>query len=105
GDVLLVRRTRIEADDTGGSLSERLAQLGAAALADAVAGMKDGSIRPAPQPSDGMTFAPRIEREHTRLDWTQPAALLARTVRAFAPEPSAVTTVEGATLKVLAAEA
>jgi len=100
-----VRRTRIEGDDTGGSLGERLAQLGAEALGDAVAGLKDGSIGAVPQPSEGVTFAPRIEREHTRLDWTRPAAVLARTVRAFAPEPSAFTTVEGATLKVLAAAA
>ena len=105
GDVLLVRGTRIEADDTAGSLGERLAQMGASALGDAIAGMKDGSMRPVPQPSEGVTFAPRIEREHTRLDWTRPAAVLARTVRAFAPEPSAFTTVEGATLKVLAAAA
>ena len=105
GDVLLVHRTPIEPHDTGGSLGERLAELGAAALTEAVAGMKAGSIRPVPQPSEGVTFAPRIERAHTRLDWTQPASVLARAVRAFAPEPSAFTTLEGATLKISSAEA
>jgi methionyl-tRNA formyltransferase len=104
GDVLLVRTTPIAADDTGGSLGERLSNLGATALVDAMAGIKSGSARAAPQPSDGVTFAPRIEREHTRLDWTRPAAELARTVRAFAPEPGAFTTMDGATLKVFAAE-
>ena len=65
---------------------------------------KDGSVRPVPQPSDGITFAPRIEREHTRLDWARPAAVLARVVRAFAPDPAAFTTLAGATIKIFAAE-
>jgi methionyl-tRNA formyltransferase len=103
GDVLLVRRTPIEAGDTGGTLGDRLAVLGAAALRDAIAGLKDGRVRPVPQPSDGITFAPRIEREHARLDWTRPATALERAVRAFAPEPAAFTTLDGATLKVFAA--
>jgi methionyl-tRNA formyltransferase len=105
GDMLLVRRTPITPDDTGGTLGERLAQLGADAIGEAIAGLESGAIRPVPQPADGITFAPRIEREHTRLDWTRPANVLARTVRAFAPEPSAFTTLDGATLKVFAAEA
>jgi methionyl-tRNA formyltransferase len=104
GDMLLVRRTPIGPSDTGGSLGGRLATLGAAALLDAVAGLKDGSVRAVAQPVDGVTFAPRIEREHTRLDWTRPARDLERAVRAFAPEPSAFTTIAGATLKVFASE-
>jgi len=105
GDMLLVRPTPISPDDTGGSLGERLAQLGAAAIGEAIAGLASDAIRPVPQPTDGITFAPRIEREHTRLDWTRPTDVLARTVRAFAPEPSAFTTLDGATLKVFAGEA
>ena len=105
GDVLLVRTTPIGPDDTGGSLGERLSHLGATALTDAIAGLESGSVRPVPQPADGITFAPRIEREHTRLDWSRPAVVLARTVRAFAPDPAAFTTLDGTTLKVFAAEA
>ena len=104
GDVLLVRRTPIDPSDTGGSLGERLAEIGATALMDAIAGLKDGSVRPVPQAADGVTFAPRIERDHTRLDWTRPAHELERAVRAFAPEPSAFTTLAGTTLKVFASE-
>jgi methionyl-tRNA formyltransferase len=85
GDMLLVRRTPIAPDDTGGSLTERLSQIGAAALTDALEGIAAGTIVPTPQPAEGITFAPRIEREHTRLDWTRPAVELARAVRAFAP--------------------
>jgi methionyl-tRNA formyltransferase len=104
GDVLLVRRTAIEPTDTGGTLGERLADLGAAALVDAITGLKDGSVHAVAQPADGVTFAPRIEREHTRLDWSRPARELERIVRAFAPETSAYTTLTGATLKVFASE-
>jgi methionyl-tRNA formyltransferase len=104
GDVLLVRRTPIGADDTGATLGSRLSQLGAEALVAAIAGLKAASIRPVPQPLEGVTFAPRIEREHTRLEWTRPADALARAVRAFSPDPAAFTTLDGATLKVFAAE-
>jgi methionyl-tRNA formyltransferase len=105
GDILLVRRTPIAPHETGGSLGARLAALGAEALLAAIAGLKDGSVRPVPQPANGITFAPRIEREHTRLDWSRPAAALERLVRAFAPEPAAFTTLAGATLKVFEARA
>jgi methionyl-tRNA formyltransferase len=104
GDMLLVRRTPIAPDDTGGTLGERLARIGADALLAAIAGLHGGTIRPTAQPREGVTFAPRIEREHTRLDWTQPAIELERMVRAFAPEPAAFTTLDGATLKVFRAE-
>jgi len=100
GDVLLERRTPITDDDTAGTLGDRLAHLGAAALAEAVDGLQQGTLRPRPQPSEGVIFAPRIEREQGRLDWRRPADELARTVRAFAPAPSAFTTLGGQVLKV-----
>ncbi len=100
GDVLLVRRTPILPDDTGGTLTDRLAQLGAEALGETIDGLGAGTIRPTPQPATGITFAPRIEHVHTRLDWKNPAVHLERTVRAFAPEPAAFTTLRGGTLKV-----
>ena len=105
GDILLVRRTPILPHETGGSLGARLAVLGAAALLAAIEGLRDGSIRRMPQPADGITFAPRIEREHTRIDWTRPASTLERAVCALAPEPAAFTTLMGATLKVFDARA
>jgi len=100
GDALLVRTTSIGPEDTGGTLAERLARLGAEALGAAIDALKAGTLRPTPQPSTGITFAPRIEREHTRLDWTRSATELERMVRAFAPEPSAFTSLGGAALKV-----
>jgi methionyl-tRNA formyltransferase len=100
GDVLLRRETPIGPEETGGALTERLAALGAHALGDAIDGLKVGSVRPVPQPALGVTYAPRIERVHCRLDWSRPATELERQVRALAPAPSAFTTVGGRLLKV-----
>ena len=100
GDILLQRETPIGVDETAGDLGVRLADLGAGALGDAIDGIQAGALRPHPQPAAGITFAPRIVREQCRLDWTRPATELALQVRAFAPEPSAFTTVGGQILKV-----
>ena len=100
GDVLLQRQTPITDDDTAGTVGDRLADLGAAALAEAVDGLEQGTLRPRPQPTEGVTLAPRIEREQGRLDWRRPAEELARVVRAFAPAPSAFTMLGGQVLKV-----
>ena len=100
GDILLQRETPIAPDDTGGTLGERLARLGAAAIGEAIDGLQAGTLRPVPQPAAGVTFAPRIEREHCRLDWRRTAIELERQVRALAPSPSAFTTLGGKLLKV-----
>jgi methionyl-tRNA formyltransferase len=100
GDVFLERETPIAADDTAGSLGERLAHMGADAIAEAIDGIRSGVLRAVPQPAAGITFAPRIEREHCILDWTRAAVALERQVRALAPEPSAFTTLGGRRLKV-----
>ena len=100
GDMFLQRETPIAADDTAGSLGERLAHMGAEAIAKAIDGIRAGVLRAVPQPAAGITFAPRIEREHCILDWTRAAVALERQVRALAPEPSAFTTLAGRRLKV-----
>ena len=100
GDILLQRTTPIGADETAGSLGERLARLGAEAIGEALDGLRAGALRASPQPPSGITFAPRIEGEHARLDWTRPAVELERQVRGFAPAPSAFTTLDGRRLKV-----
>jgi methionyl-tRNA formyltransferase len=100
GDVLLVRRTPIAPDDTTGTLGERLAALGAAAIGEAIDGIRAGTLRAQPQPPEGVTFAPKIEREQARLDWTRPAVELERRVRAMQPAPAAFTTAGDRLLKV-----
>jgi methionyl-tRNA formyltransferase len=100
GDVLFTRETPIAPDETAGTLTARLAALGASAVGEAIDGLRDGTLRPVPQPATGITFAPRIERAHCLIDWTRPADALERQVRALAPAPSAFTTVDGQLLKV-----
>jgi methionyl-tRNA formyltransferase len=100
GDMLLVRDTPIGPDETGGELTTRLSRLGAEAIGEAIDGMKAGRIHPTPQPSAGITMAPRIEREHCRIAWTRPAIEIARQIRALAPAPSAFTTLGGRLLKI-----
>ncbi len=104
GDILLQRETPVRPDNTGGSLLERLAALGASAIGQAIDGLHAGTIRPTPQPAAGVTFAPRIEREHCRMDWTRPAVEIERQVRALAPTPSAFTSLAGRLLKIHRAE-
>jgi methionyl-tRNA formyltransferase len=100
GDILLQRETAITADDTTGSLTARLARLGAQAIGEVIDGLRAGTIRPVPQPQAGVTFAPRIEAGAGRIDWTRPAEEIARLARAMAPAPSAFTTLGGRRLKI-----
>ena len=100
GDILLCRETPIAADDTGGTLADRLAHLGAGAIGEALDGLARGTLRAIPQPAGEATFAPRIERDQCRLEWQRPAVELERQVRALAPEPSAFTQLAGRVLKV-----
>ncbi len=105
GDILLQRTTPILPTDTGGTLSERLAALGEAALRNAIDALHAGRLAPAPQPTVGITFAPRIERAHAQLDWQRTAVELERAVRAYQPAPGAFTTCGGKRLLVRRAAA
>jgi methionyl-tRNA formyltransferase len=89
GPVLHQIETEIAADETGGELAERLAELGAAALVEVLMLLDAGEARAVPQDHARATYAPKIDRRHARLDWSRDAATLARTVRAFDPEPGA----------------
>ncbi len=100
GDVLLTREVPIAPDDTTGTLTERLATLGGQAIGDALDDLRAGRLGRTPQPATGITFAPRTEREHARIDWTAPAAHLERLVRAMNPAPTAFTTLGGRVLRV-----
>jgi methionyl-tRNA formyltransferase len=100
GDMLLRRETAIAPDDTTGTLTARLAVLGAEAIGEALDGLQAGRLRPVPQPAEGVSYAPRIERAQGRIDWNRPASELERLVRGFAPAPSASTALDGQTLKI-----
>lgn len=105
GPILTQRALRLTPDDTAGSVSEKLSRLGADLLLETLPGYLSGQIRPTPQPSQGVTYAPMLKKEQGRLDFTQPAEELARRARAFNPWPGAFMEYEGMLLKVLRAHA
>jgi methionyl-tRNA formyltransferase len=89
GDMLLQKRIEIAPDETGGSLHDRLAQLAPAALKEALNQLESGSAPRTPQDSSAATYAAKLEREHGRIDWNEPAELIERKIRAFDPWPGA----------------
>jgi methionyl-tRNA formyltransferase len=103
GPVLHRAGTPIGPEETAGALAARLSDLGAAALVDALSLMTAGLVKPESQPQDGVTFAPKIDRESARLDWRRDAAALSRQVRAFDPTPGAWATLDDAPLKLFSA--
>jgi len=106
GPVLLEARTPIAPDDTGGSLHDRLAALGARTLADGLARVLRGEvIASTPQREDGVAYAHKIDKNEARLDWNEPASQLERKVRAFDPWPVAEAIIEGERLRIWSAEA
>ena len=105
GPVLLERRIAIRPDQTGGSLHDALAALGAEALLEALDGLAAGTLRARPQPQQGATYAQKISKAEARIDWTRSADEIERQIRAFNPSPVAETRLEGEQLRVLAARA
>jgi methionyl-tRNA formyltransferase len=100
GDILLQRSTHLGAEETYGELQVRLAQLGAAALIEAIASLHAGTLIPQPQSDAGMTLAPMIKKDDGRIGWARPALHIARMVRAFNPWPSAFTHLGSKLLKI-----
>jgi methionyl-tRNA formyltransferase len=103
GDILAQAQTAILAADTTGSLSARLADIGARLLVETLPRWARGEITPQPQDNNLATMCRPIRKESGRLDWSQPAGMLERAVRAYAPWPGTYTTWNGKLLKVLAA--
>lgn len=96
GDILLQSQIEIAADETGGSLHDRLAQIAPLALEAALTQLGNGSAPRIPQDSASATYAPKLERENGRIDWKEPAALIERKIRAFNPWPGAFALVRDA---------
>ena len=106
GPVLLERRTPISRDDTGGSLHDRLAMLGAEALAEGLRRTLAGEALVAtPQPEDGVTYAHKLDKAEAKLDFSRSALELERQVLAFDPWPVAEGEIAGEPLRIWAAHA
>lgn len=103
GPMLLKVVTPINAIDTGGSLHDRLAQMGPAAVIQAIAGLADGTLHGETQDDALATYAHKLNKDEARLDWSLPAEQLERLIRAFNPWPICHSTLDGETVKVLGA--
>jgi methionyl-tRNA formyltransferase len=104
GPMLLKVSTAITAEDTGGSLHDRLAELGPPAVLQAIEGLAAGTLQGEVQNNDLATYAHKLNKDEARLDWSRPAVELERLVRAFNPWPICHSTLNGEALKVLAAQ-
>jgi methionyl-tRNA formyltransferase len=95
GAMLLQETIPITPDDTAGTLSPRLAELGGRLLVETIARLKSGTLVPRPQDSSQATLAPLLKKEDGAIDWALSATDLANRVRGLSPWPGAYTTVAG----------
>ena len=100
GPMLERRAIAIEDCDDAGTLHDKLATLGAELIVTALDKLAAGTARTTPQPAEGVTYARKIEKHETVLDWAHPASELSRAVRAFRPSPGATTTLAGEVIKI-----
>jgi len=100
GDILLQLCVGIEDDDTYGVLAKKLSTVGAKLLLKTLTGIVKGQIAPQKQDEDNASYAPKIEKEESLLDWSRPSLNLRNLIRALNPFPGAYTYLNGSRLKV-----
>jgi methionyl-tRNA formyltransferase len=100
GAVLLEEATSIGDEDTAGSLHDRLASIGARLIVTALDRLEEGALAPRPQPVTGVTYASKVTKAEARIDWSTPATVIWRQIRAFNPVPGATASAGGKDLKV-----
>lgn len=88
GDIILARSVTIDDEDTGGTLHDRLATVGAEALGDTLRLLRSGRAPRMPQDEAAATVAPKLKKTDGRVEWTMPAAVIRDRVRAFNPWPA-----------------
>jgi methionyl-tRNA formyltransferase len=103
GPVLMAERVAI-GHKTYGQLHDELARLGAPLMARALGAIERGTAAETPQPDEGVTYAKKIDKAETRIDWRKPARELDCLVRGLAPVPGAWFEAKGQRIKLLAVE-
>lgn len=103
GDMLSVHPVAIAADETAATLHDKLAEEGARAIVSTLAGLE--AIQPLKQPEAGVTYAQKLSKAEALVDWSLPAADVARAIRAYNPAPGAHTLLAGEPLKLWMAKA
>jgi methionyl-tRNA formyltransferase len=97
GDMLLAQAEPIHAHDNASTLHDRLAALGGRLIVEA---LQRAPLPATPQPAEGVCYAHKIDKREAAIDWTQPAAVIERRLRAFDPFPGASSTIGGAAIKL-----
>ena len=103
GDMLLTQLLEIGANDTTPILHDELATLGGEMIVQALKLAAAGSLRPQPQPQNGITYAHKIDKSEAIIDWQQSAVLIERRIRAFNPYPGASSVLNGEVIKIQSA--
>ncbi|MCY4755216.1 methionyl-tRNA formyltransferase [Pelomonas aquatica] len=104
GAMCVVERLKIGAGDTTATLHDRLAELGGRLIVEALEMAACGGLPQTPQPAEGVSYAHKIEKAESSIDWTRPAAEIERRLRAFDPFPGGVAALAGEAVKVWRAE-
>lgn len=100
GPVLLCEATKIGAEETTGDLHDRLSEIGARLIVDALSRLDELELTA--QPQTGVTYADKIDKAESRIDWARPAAEIDRHIRGLSPFPGAWTLIGGERVKCLA---
>ena len=101
GDMLLTEEVTLDPEETGGSLFDKLSQIGAQLLLKTLEALEDGTVTPRKQPAESTTaYAAMLNKKMGEIDWSQSAVQIERLVRGLNPWPSAYTHLAGKTLKI-----
>ena len=101
GPMAFAERVPIRADATAGDVHDEVARIGASSMVRALAAAERGTLSVTPQPEDGVTYAAKISKSETRIDWAQPASAVHNHIRGLSPFPGAWFEHEGVRVKVL----
>lgn len=104
GDMLLKVEIPVEADETGGSLFDKLADAGAKLCVETLVGLEAKTITPEPQGEALTSYAKMMTKELGNIDWTQSAVAIERLIRGLTPWPSAYTNWNGKVMKIWSAK-
>jgi methionyl-tRNA formyltransferase len=100
GDILLKKTCTIESQDTADTLHDRLANLGAEAIKEALVKLEQGKLHPIPQDNSLSTYATKLNKEEARIDWSRDAVEIDRDIRAYNPYPGAGTLINNTHVKI-----
>jgi methionyl-tRNA formyltransferase len=101
GAMAMIERVRIGDDMTAGELHDALSRLGADLMARALSALERGTLQLTPQPEAGVTYAAKIDKAETRIDWSNPWKQVHDHIRGLSPFPGAWCELSGERIKVL----